>query len=216
MVVIAVRQEKDAPGGAPAQKTGVEVPRAHAAPGAGTRGGAGREVILGIDPGLLRTGYAILAGGAAAHGRGLIEAGVIRLPARASLEARLVELETSLQRLIEAHRPTRLVCEELYAHYRHPRTAILMAHARGAVLLVAARAGLEVVSVGATFVKKMLTGSGRAGKAQVQRAVALTLGLARVPEPHDVADAVALALCGLAQRLPAGIRPGRRRRAGQP
>lgn len=153
--------------------------------------------MLGIDPGLQRTGYAILAGPPQRETCSLVEAGVIRLDPRQTLEHRLVELEDSLDQLICKHQPTVIACEQLYAHYKHPRTAIIMAHARGVILALAARRGLEIVHVAATHVKKHLTGSGRAGKAQIQRAVAATLNLPQIPEPNDVADALAVALCGL-------------------
>lgn len=155
----------------------------------------GAGLVLGIDPGLQRTGYALLS----PHGRDgrLVEAGVIRLNTRLRLEQRLLQLEQHLDELLEQTRPAALACEELYAHYKHPRTAILMGHARGVILALAARRGLRVTHVAATHVKKLLTGNGHAGKAQVQRAIAATLGLASLPEPHDVADAMAIALCGL-------------------
>ncbi|MEP0847013.1 MAG: crossover junction endodeoxyribonuclease RuvC [Phycisphaerae bacterium] len=165
------------------------------------------DAVLGVDPGLQRTGYALLRPGARSAGT-IVEAGIIRLDARQPVEQRLVELEQGLERLIELHGPSLMCCEELYAHYRHPRTAILMGHARGVILLVAARRRLRVVSLAATHVKKFLTGSGHAGKTQIQRAVALTLGLPNLPEPHDVADAIALALCGL--RMSASATGGRR------
>lgn len=167
--------------------------------------------VLGIDPGLQRTGYAVLAPVPGPREARLVEAGLVRLRREQPLEARLVELETGLTALLAAHRPAALACEQLYAHYRHPRTAILMAHARGVVLALAARSGLEVLPVAATHAKKLLTGSGRAGKRQVQRAVAATLGLARLPEPDDVADAIAIALCGLRLRQAAA----RARRIGR-
>jgi len=180
----------------------------------GVRSGAAAAVLLGIDPGLERTGYAILSDcGGPAEAR-LREAGVIRLSRHASLQQRLGHLEESLEALIHTHRPTLLVCEELYAHYRHPRTAILMAHARGVILATGTRCGLEVCPVAATRVKKVLTGNGRAGKAQVQRAIAATLGLRELPQPSDVADAIAIALCGLRLRraaAPAASRDGVRR-----
>ncbi len=154
-------------------------------------------LVLGVDPGLLCSGYALLAPAAGPDAARLVEAGVVRLPRHAPLAARLVELEESLTALIERHRPGMLACEELYAHYKHPRTAILMAHARGVILAAAARRGLHVVSVAATNVKKLLTGSGHASKAQVQRAVMATLRLPVLPQPHDVADAIAIALAGL-------------------
>jgi crossover junction endodeoxyribonuclease RuvC len=88
-----------------------------------------------------------------------------------------------------------MVVEQLYAHYQHPRTAILMAHARGVVLLAAGQTGLPVISYNATRIKKTVTGSGRAGKDQVQRTIQRELGLGALPEPPDVADALAAALC---------------------
>lgn len=150
--------------------------------------------VLGIDPGLQRTGYAVLQPDRRPSVR---EAGVIRLSPRQSLEARLLELDANLAEIIARHAPTALICEALYAHYRHPRTAILMGHARGVILARAARHGMAVQSIAPTQVKKLLTGSGRAGKVQVQRAIAATLHLAELPEPNDVADAMAIALCGL-------------------
>lgn len=154
-------------------------------------------LVLGVDPGLERTGYAFLSEATPPREAHLIEAGLVRLNRRRPLEQRLLHLDESLEILVESHHPRLLVCEELYAHYRHPRTAILMAHARGVILALAARCGLDVLPVAATHVKKVLTGSGRASKSQVQRAVAATLGLPTIPEPHDVADAIAIALCGL-------------------
>lgn len=160
--------------------------------------------VLGIDPGLLRTGYAVLSEDHGPQEARVLEAGVVRLVRQHSLERRLAHLAESLETLINTHQPAVLVCEELYAHYRHPRTAILMGHARGVILALAARCGLEVLPIAATQVKKILTGSGRAGKGQIQRTVAATLGLPTIPEPHDVADALAIALCGLRMRAAAG------------
>jgi crossover junction endodeoxyribonuclease RuvC len=157
-------------------------------------------LVLGVDPGLLQTGYALLSEAPLPDEAHLVEAGVIRLPRGRSLADRLVELEDSLGMVLATHHPATLACEELYAHYRHPRTAILMAHARGVILALAARRGLQVVPVAATNVKKLLTGSGHAGKRQMQRAVMATLRLPVLPEPPDVADAIAIALCGLRWR----------------
>ena len=160
--------------------------------------------ILGIDPGLQRTGYAVLAAPAGVETCRLIEAGVVRLDRGQRIEQRLLELEHGLDELISSHHPAILACEQLYAHYKHPRTAIVMAHARGVILALAARRGLSILNVEATRVKKFLTGSGRASKAQVQRAIMVALGLPQIPEPHDVADALAVALCGLHLRA-AGV-----------
>jgi crossover junction endodeoxyribonuclease RuvC len=145
----------------------------------------------------------------------LLEAGVIRLTRARSLPERLVELEAGLDAIIAAYHPAALACEELYAHYRHPRTAIQMAHARGVILALAARHGLQFLPVAPTHVKKLLTGSGRAGKRQMQRAVMVSLGLPVLPEPADVADAIAIALCGVrrCRMLRAPASGMRRRRA---
>lgn len=151
---------------------------------------AGRTI--GIDPGLERTGYAVVAH--TAQRAQLVDAGVIRLDPRRSLHQRLADLAADLESLIRAHEPALLACEQLYSHYRHPRTAILMAHARGVVLAMAARENLRVLSVPATHVKKWLTGNGRAAKAQVQKAVMNTLGLTELPGPYDVSDAIGVAL----------------------
>lgn len=149
------------------------------------------SLVLGIDPGLERTGYAVIDGAA----RRVVDAGLIRTDVGKPLAARLAEIEAGLEEVLSEHRVMRVAVEDLYAHYAHPRTAILMGHARGVVLLAAARRGLSVVSLPATQIKKTMTGSGRASKAQVQRAMMQTLGLARLPEPADVADAMAAGLC---------------------
>ncbi len=149
--------------------------------------------ILGIDPGLNVTGYGVLE--AAAGRLRLCEAGIIRGRSRGSLSARLAEIHEGVADVIETFRPAVMALEELYSHYARPRTAILMGHARGVICLAAARAGIPVVHYSATQIKRILTGSGRAPKSQVQRAIQHELGLARLPEPPDVADALAIAVC---------------------
>src|SRR2546423_1468200 len=101
-----------------------------------------RMRVLGIDPGLRLTGYGCVEAapmdGRARRGRGpdavLIEAGVIRLNGKASMASRLVELDADLRETIERLRPDAVAVEKLYAHYKHPTTAIVMGHARGVVL----------------------------------------------------------------------------------
>lgn len=155
------------------------------------------RIVMGVDPGLRRTGFAFITTGESGTGAPVLRsAGLVRLDPAASLERRLFMLQSSLDELISEQRPAVLACEQLYAHYKHPRTAILMGHARGVVLALAAQRGLTVISVPATHAKKMITGRGHSGKDAVQRAVALTLGLANLPEPHDVADAIAIAIAG--------------------
>jgi crossover junction endodeoxyribonuclease RuvC len=154
--------------------------------------------VLGIDPGLARTGYGCIEVDLStpSEAPGLIEAGVLRLKRETSVPARLVELERDLLDLIDRVRPVCVCVESLFAHYGHPRTAIVMGHARGVILLAAARAGLRVLELPPAEVKKSVTGNGRASKEQVQQAVAMLLGLASAPEPADVADAIGIAICG--------------------
>ena len=97
-----------------------------------------------------------------------------------------------------------MALEQLYSHYDHPRTSILMGHARGVICLAAAEAGIPVIHYSATQIKRILTGNGRAPKAQMQRAIEKELKLDKPPEPPDVADALAVALCHyyLGQRQP--------------
>lgn len=148
--------------------------------------------VCGIDPGLGTTGYAVLRAGA------VIDAGVCRFDPSRPLAERLLAVEADIASILSEHSPDLVAVEQLYSHYKHPRTAILMGHARGVILLSAARLRIPLRSYSATQVKRHLTGNGRATKSQVQRAIALTLGLASVPEPADVADALAIAMCGAA------------------
>jgi crossover junction endodeoxyribonuclease RuvC len=151
--------------------------------------------ILGIDPGLRITGYGVVERDGARPR--VCEAGIVR-PAddgAKDLARRVLSVYSGIVEVIAQYRPEVVVVEQLYAHYAHPRTAILMGHARGAILLAAAQQQLPVVSYGATRIKKTITGSGRAAKDQMQRTIQRELGLARVPEPADVADALAAALC---------------------
>lgn len=149
--------------------------------------------ILGIDPGLNITGYGVLeiVGGRLK----LCEAGVVRGRSRGSLTARLGEIHEGVVDVINSLHPSVMAIEELYSHYERPKTAILMGHARGVICLAAVLAGIPVVSYAATQVKRILTGNGRAPKVQVQQAVLHELSLAQVPDPPDVADALAIAIC---------------------
>ncbi|MDA1055038.1 MAG: crossover junction endodeoxyribonuclease RuvC [Planctomycetota bacterium] len=151
------------------------------------------EKILGIDPGLNITGYGVLE--ITASGPKLREGGVIRGGSDRSLEARLRELYTGLNEVLDAFQPAAMAIEELYSHYERPRTAILMGHARGVLCLAAAQRDIPIMHYASTQVKRMLTGNGRAPKNQMQLAICRELGLAAPPEPPDVADALAIALC---------------------
>jgi len=149
--------------------------------------------ILGVDPGLNITGYGVLE--ATAGALRLCEAGVVRGRSHGTLAGRLAEIHAGIREVIAALHPSVMALEELYSHYDRPRTAILMGHARGVICLAAAQAEIEVVPYPATQIKRILSGSGRAPKSQMQRAIQLELGLSQLPDPPDVADALAVALC---------------------
>ncbi len=150
-------------------------------------------IIIGIDPGLRICGYAIIK--SAVSGISLIEAGTIRADVKAQLAQRLTQIAADLDGILDANSPDLVAVEQLYSHYAHPRTAILMGHARGVIFQRAGARDIKVVDFSATRIKKSLTGNGRATKEQMQRAIATTLMLKQVPEPADVADAIAIALC---------------------
>ncbi len=149
--------------------------------------------VLGIDPSVRSTGYGVI------ESRGsvvrLIEAGIITTDGRAqTFTARLGDINDSLQAIIKATRPDLVAIEEVFARAVNPKTTIMMAHARGALLAAVAGARLEVVEFSATSVKRALAGSGGASKEQVARMVVQILRLAKVPRPADVTDALALAI----------------------
>jgi crossover junction endodeoxyribonuclease RuvC len=149
--------------------------------------------ILGIDPGLQVCGYACVE--TDAESEKLIEAGVIRTQSSEPIEVKLNRIAEDTQSLLENFRPGIVAVEELYSHYAHPRTAILMGHARGVILQRCAQAAVEVRSFSATRIKKSMTGNGRAPKEQIQKTIQTILRLPELPEPSDVADAISAALC---------------------
>ncbi len=142
------------------------------------------------------TGYGCVEGADGVSTPRLVEAGCFRFQARRSVAERLLELERDLDALVERVRPEWVCVEALFSHYAHPRTAITMAHARGVILLVAVRAGARVLELPPAEVKKSITGNGRATKEQMQRSVAAQMEFAEPPDPPDVADAIAVAICG--------------------
>jgi crossover junction endodeoxyribonuclease RuvC len=152
---------------------------------------------MGIDPGLVATGWGCLEGGPA--GVLVLGAGVISTARRLALTARLHHLYTAVTDLLVTHAPALLVVEDLYTEYEFPRTAILMGHARGVVCLAAAQHGVGVLALAPAEIKRVFAGNGAASKAQVQRGVQRLLGLSDPPRSSHVADALGLAYTGLAR-----------------
>jgi len=149
--------------------------------------------ILGVDPGLGVCGYAAIEKDAGREE--FLEAGVVQSDEKLAIEKRLNQIAVDFEAILERFRPDVVAIEQLYSHYAHPTTAILMGHARGVILQKCAEAGVEVRSFSATRIKKSLTGNGRASKEQVQKTVQVLLSLKEIPQPADVADAIAAALC---------------------
>lgn len=152
--------------------------------------------VLGIDPGLQITGYGCVEGDALRPR--IVEAGVVRLTKSReprTVGDRLVELDRDVREIIERTSPDTLALEGLFAHYRHPETAIKMAHARGVIVLAARSAGLGLVELKPAEVKKAATGSGRATKEQMQLSIQSMFNLPQLPKPADLADALAIAAC---------------------
>jgi crossover junction endodeoxyribonuclease RuvC len=148
--------------------------------------------ILGIDPGLNITGYGLID--ARERKFGLVEAGVIRTSAADGIEKRLFKIHANILELIDEHDPSVLVLEKLYAHYKHPTTALLMGHARGAICLACGQRGVRLVSYPSTRIKKAVVGKGHAPKKQVGGMVANLLRLKGAPKYDDVTDALAVAI----------------------
>lgn len=151
--------------------------------------------VLGIDPGTRIAGYAVVDFDRRGESK-VVDAGVLRLAETKALAWRLRQLFDDLNELIAEHKPTHVALEAVFSHAQFVTSAITLAHARGVVLLAAEMRGVPIAELPPAEVKKAVVGNGRATKSQVQAAVASQCGLAVAPEPPDVADAIAIALCG--------------------
>jgi crossover junction endodeoxyribonuclease RuvC len=159
--------------------------------------------VLGVDPGLVATGWALLESRAMAPA--VVDYGVIETSAELSLETRVHAIYDGLHAVLEKHAPELLVLEGLYAEYRFPRTALLMAHARGVICLAARQRGVTLLTLTPAEVKRAVAANGAASKEQIQHCVQRLFRLAELPRPSHVADALALAFTGY---LRAGGRAG--------
>lgn len=149
-------------------------------------------IVLGVDPGTAVTGYGVVKGEGSAPPV-LLECGVIRTKPRDSLANRLLAIHEGIADVLSRHRPDFLCVEDVF-YARNVRTTVVLGHARGVILLAAAKAGLEVHEFPPAEIKKAVVGSGAASKAQVQFMVTKLLRLKSAPEPADAADGVAAAL----------------------
>lgn len=153
---------------------------------------------LGIDPGLIRTGWAVVEP-IGMRGR-VLGHGIIAPRPQPNLAARLADGARSLRQILSAFDPDLVALEEVFTAPRHPKSALLMAHMRGALCLVIEEAGVPIVSLTATTVKQRLTSAGHASKEQVQRMVMRLTGLESNRGMRlDETDAIAVALAALHQ-----------------
>jgi crossover junction endodeoxyribonuclease RuvC len=166
--------------------------------------------VFGIDPGSARTGYGCVESDG--HRHRLVACGALTMPARAPFPDRLVAIHRGLADLLAAARPDCVAVENVF-HASNARSALILGHARGVAVLAAREAGLPVVEYTPAEVKRAVVGYGRAEKLQVQQMVRLLLGLDVPPTPHDVADALAIAICHLHSLGPIEAAAGRRGRA---
>lgn len=148
--------------------------------------------IFGIDPGSDCTGYGCIEHDGARHR--LVTCGAIATPPRATFPEKLRTIHDGLAALLAECHPECVAIENLF-YARNVRSALKLGHARGVAVLAATEAGLPVVEYTPTQIKRAVVGYGRADKRQVQQMIKLLLGLDAVPAPHDVADALAVALC---------------------
>jgi crossover junction endodeoxyribonuclease RuvC len=148
-------------------------------------------IILGIDPGVALLGYAILK----TRGSNLeiIDYGCIKTSSQKIFSQRLLQIYQELKLIINKYQPQQVAIEHIY-FAKNVKTAIKVSEARGVALLVAAENQSEILEYTPLQIKQAITGYGRAPKQQIQKMVKAILGLEKVPQPDDVADAMAVAI----------------------
>jgi len=149
-------------------------------------------IILGIDPGVISTGYGAIK---TDDGRAsLIDFGVIKVERGQDLPSRLNSIYQGIADLCKQLRPDALAIEEIYFS-KNARTALTVGHTRGAVILAAVHHGVEVFAYTPLQIKQTISGYGRADKIQMQRIIKMILRLEEIPRPDHAADALGAALC---------------------
>ncbi len=148
--------------------------------------------ILGIDPGSQVTGYGVIESDGTRTA--LVTEGVIRTHSTRSFPEKLRLIHDGIVEVLDEHRPGQMVVEGLF-YAMNVKSALKLGHVRGVALLAGVTRGIPVHEYSPLEVKLAVVGYGRADKEQVQRMVAVLLELERPPEPHDAADALAIAIC---------------------
>lgn len=152
--------------------------------------------VLGIDPGLRVAGYGCVSYDRQQPRPILVEAGAIKLDTTQSVSHRLLQLWNDINEIISDVSPDIVAVETVFSHTKHVGTAIILGHARGVILLAVENAGLPLIELAPTEIKKSVTGNGRSTKSQIQQAITNILDLETIPEPHDIADALAIGITG--------------------
>ncbi|MEP6569793.1 MAG: crossover junction endodeoxyribonuclease RuvC [Acidobacteriota bacterium] len=148
--------------------------------------------ILGIDPGSETTGWGVIEDDGRQYR--LVECGAVRASAAQKFPARLLRIANALEEIIQRHSPDACAIEDGFLA-TNVKVTLKLGQVRGVAMLVAERAALEVHEYSPRLVKQTVVGHGNAEKFQVQQMVKTLLCLATVPEPHDAADALAVAIC---------------------
>ena len=161
--------------------------------------------VLGIDPGSETTGWGVIEGDRNGQRYRLIEFGVVKLSSSTTFSSRLLRISRALEEVIERLHPDACAIEEAF-YSVNPKVTLKLGQVRGVALLVAERAALEIGEYSPRRVKQTVAGYGNAEKQQVQQMVRVLLSLTAIPEPHDAADALAVAIChfhhaGIGERL---------------
>lgn len=160
--------------------------------------------ILGVDPGSQHTGYGCIEARDSRHH--VVVCGALTPPPRVSLPEKLFTVHQGLADLIAKHRPDAVAIENLF-YARNARSALILGHVRGVLMLAASQAQVPIWEYSPTEVKRAVVGYGRAEKRQVQQMVTLLLGLSTPPTPLDVSDALAVAVCHSHSRGPLDEQP---------
>lgn len=149
--------------------------------------------ILGVDPGLRRTGYGLVDVTAQSSIK-LIEVGTIEPDVKDLFENRIHKIHLNLDKIISAHNPDVMVLEKLYAHHKHPATAPILGHARGVICLLCAQKKIKLIEHSVKRIRKSLVGNGNATKEQTRSLIANLLKVNAAQLTLDASDALALAL----------------------
>ena len=161
--------------------------------------------VLGIDPGSETTGWGVVEGDADGRNYRLVEFGVVRLKPSSPFPSRLLKIRRALEEIVSRLKPDACAIEDAF-YASNPKVILKLGQVRGVALLAAESAALEIGEYAPRLIKQTVAGYGNAEKRQVQEMVRVLLSLSSVPEPHDAADALAVAIChfhhaGISRRL---------------